>query len=49
MPAGDFVRWAKILLDVLGQLRLVADPAIARKAQSAADLIRRGVVAWTEY
>ena len=49
LPAGDFVRWAKMLIDVLGQIRLLADPQLASKAQSAADRIRRGVVAWTEY
>lgn len=59
MTAGDFVRWAKQLLDVLGQLAgLVPEPstdaraaealtALARTAAEASLDVGRGVVAWS--
>ena len=55
MQAGDFVRWTKQLIDLLGQIAVAApDPeggaesvAVARTARSAADLLRRGVVAYS--
>ena len=50
MPAGDFVRWCKQLLDLLEQIASMptADPssvAVAANARTALGLIRRGVVA----
>jgi ATP-dependent RNA helicase HelY len=54
MQAGDFVRWTKQVIDLLGQ---VADAALGaddpeaqetgRAARAAADLLRRGVVAYS--
>jgi ATP-dependent RNA helicase HelY len=55
MQAGDFVRWTKQLIDLLGQIAVAASgpeggassPAVARSARSAADLLRHGVVAYS--
>jgi ATP-dependent RNA helicase HelY len=50
LPAGDFVRWAKQLVDLLGQVGQAAgpaDPDLRRTADAAVDAIRRGVVAYT--
>jgi len=53
MTAGDFVRWCKQLVDLLGQIALVADelpPAgaeLRRTTRTAIDAVRRGVVAYT--
>jgi len=47
MAAGDFVRWAKQTIDLLDQLSVVADGDVGRKARSALDLIRRGIVAYS--
>ncbi len=49
LAAGDFVRWTKQVIDVLGQLAQVPSlpaefSAVARKS---IDLLRRGVVAYT--
>ena len=45
LAAGDFVRWAKQVIDLLDQLGTAADPAIGGTARRAIDGIRRGVVA----
>jgi ATP-dependent RNA helicase HelY len=46
ISGGDFVRNVKQLIDLLRQLGEVApDPATARGAREAADLLFRGVVA----
>ncbi|WP_419993561.1 DEAD/DEAH box helicase [Streptomyces boninensis] len=49
MPAGDFVRWCKQLVDVLGQIAAAApqDGTVARAARKAVDEVRRGVVAYS--
>ena len=53
MTAGDFVRWCKQLIDLLGQVALVADElspsggALRRTTRAAIDAVRRGVVAYT--
>ncbi|NGN64284.1 DEAD/DEAH box helicase [Streptomyces sp. A7024] len=49
MPAGDFVRWCKQLVDVLGQIAAAAPPdgTVARAARKAVDEVRRGVVAYS--
>ena len=52
LPAGDFVRWSKQLIDVLGQ---IADAArlqpggepVGAAARKAVDVLRRGVVAYS--
>ncbi|MBW5482035.1 DEAD/DEAH box helicase [Streptomyces bambusae] len=50
MPAGDFVRWCKQVIDVLGQIAAAA-PAegstVARNARKAVDALLRGVVAYS--
>lgn len=45
IAAGDFVRWAKQTLDILGQIADVSAPATAVRVRRAAESIRRGVVA----
>ncbi|ALE92141.1 RNA helicase [Arthrobacter alpinus] len=49
LAAGDFVRWTKQVIDLLGQLSTVPGmPAhFSRLCKSAIDLLRRGVVAYT--
>lgn len=48
MPAGDFVRWCKQLIDVLGQIAAAApDGSVARNARRAVDGLLRGVVAYS--
>ena len=46
MPAGDFVRWCKQLIDALGQIASAAarDDPVRTMAMRAADLLKRGVV-----
>lgn len=45
LPAGDFVRWCKQVIDCLGQIASAAgqDP-VRESANRAADLLKRGVV-----
>ena len=47
LAAGDFVRWCKQLIDLLGQISqaAAADPELATTARAALDAVRRGVVA----
>jgi ATP-dependent RNA helicase HelY len=47
MPAGDFVRWARQVLDLLGQLSEAGDAELRRTARSAMDAVRRGVLAYS--
>jgi ATP-dependent RNA helicase HelY len=58
MQAGDFVRWTKQLIDLLGQIAVAArdtdgeattgkTSAVGRTARAAAELLRRGVVAYS--
>ena len=49
MPAGDFVRWCKQIIDVLGQLAVAApeDGTVGPTARRAVDAMRRGVVAYS--
>src|SRR5699024_11446450 len=44
LTAGDFVRSARLVLDVLAQVGQVAGPDLARTARSAVGSLRRGVV-----
>ena len=52
LTAGDFVRWCKQLIDLLGQVALVAEdlspsgPDLRRTTRRAMDAVRRGVVAY---
>jgi len=47
LAPGDFVRWCKQLLDLLGQVALIAEPPVRGTAQEAISAVRRGVVAWS--
>ncbi|MDX3096841.1 DEAD/DEAH box helicase [Streptomyces sp. ME19-03-3] len=49
MPAGDFVRWTKQLIDVLGQIADAAPDGspVRRTARKAVDGLLRGVVAYS--
>ncbi|MGN6687963.1 MAG: DEAD/DEAH box helicase [Actinomycetales bacterium] len=49
LPAGDFVRWVKQVVDLLGQIADAADEesGVRRTAQRAIDGLRRGVVAYS--
>ena len=46
LPAGDFVRWCRQVLDLLDQVRNAGpDAGLRQRAKRAIDDIRRGVVA----
>lgn len=48
MTAGDFVRWTKQVIDLLGQvIQAGAGRPVAEQARIAADLIDRGVIAYS--
>ena len=45
LAGGDFVRWAKQVIDSLDQIAHVAPPELAEVARAAIPTIRRGIVA----
>jgi ATP-dependent RNA helicase HelY len=47
MSAGDFVRWIRQLLDLLGQIAQAADDEVRPTAERAMEALRRGVVAYS--
>jgi ATP-dependent RNA helicase HelY len=49
MPAGDFVRWCKQVIDVLGQISAAAPAgsSVGKNARKAVDGLLRGVVAYS--
>jgi ATP-dependent RNA helicase HelY len=50
MPAGDFVRWCKQVIDVLGQVAAAAPregSTVTKNARKAVDAVLRGVVAYS--
>jgi ATP-dependent RNA helicase HelY len=49
LPPGDFVRWTKQLLDLLGQVAdaAPADSSVRATARAAGDALKRGVVAYS--
>ncbi|MFC9396129.1 DEAD/DEAH box helicase [Streptomyces sp. NPDC057027] len=50
MPAGDFVRWCKQVIDVLGQIAAAApkeNSTVSKNARKAVDALLRGVVAYS--
>jgi ATP-dependent RNA helicase HelY len=47
LSAGDFVRWCKQLIDLLGQIAAAADEETAPIAEAAISAVRRGVVAYS--
>ena len=48
LPAGDFVRWARQVLDLLGQIAEVpgVSTPVRETARQAMDQINRGVLAY---
>jgi ATP-dependent RNA helicase HelY len=44
---GDFVRWVKQVIDLLEQVAAAATESVAAVARSAAETMRRGVIAYT--
>jgi ATP-dependent RNA helicase HelY len=47
MPAGDFVRWARQVVDLLGQItQATGVPAMRERAAAAIDALQRGVLAY---
>ncbi|SFR77720.1 ATP-dependent RNA helicase HelY [Agromyces sp. CF514] len=46
LAAGDFVRVAKQVVDLLDQVSIVADAELGATARAAIDAVRRGVVAY---
>ncbi|WP_370152746.1 DEAD/DEAH box helicase [Streptacidiphilus sp. EB129] len=49
MPAGDFVRWIRQLIDVLGQIANAAPEggSVRSAARKAVDGLRRGIIAYS--
>ncbi|MFC7244632.1 DEAD/DEAH box helicase [Catellatospora aurea] len=49
MPAGDFVRWARQVIDLLGQIADAtgAPSSLRETARTAMDAVNRGVLAYT--
>jgi ATP-dependent RNA helicase HelY len=49
MSAGDFVRWARQVIDLLGQLAQAAAPSspVRARARDAMDALNRGVLSYT--
>ncbi|QDZ13713.1 DEAD/DEAH box helicase [Humibacter ginsenosidimutans] len=47
LPAGDFVRWSKQVIDLLDQLSGVATGTLAIVARDALVAVRRGIVAYS--
>jgi ATP-dependent RNA helicase HelY len=50
MPAGDFVRWARQVVDLLGQLGEAAGSTspLRATARAAVDAVRRGILAYRD-
>ncbi len=47
LSPGDFVRWTKQVIDLLGQIAEAADSSIGLRAREAAALIDRGVIRYS--
>lgn len=47
LAAGDFVRWAKQIIDLLDQIAVVTRGKVSTNARAAIDLVRRGVIAYS--
>lgn len=47
--AGDFIRWAKQIIDLLDQIAQSDNPEIADTARNAVDKVKRGIVAYSFY
>jgi ATP-dependent RNA helicase HelY len=50
IPAGDFVRWARQVVDLLGQLAEAAGPdsPLRETARMAVRAVRRGILAYRD-
>ena len=47
LQPGDFVRWSKQVIDLLGQIAIAAtDPVIKERARKASSAMDRGIVSW---
>ncbi len=46
LTPGDFVRWCKQVIDLLGQLQHLGEPGLSDRARDASDAISRSVVAY---
>ncbi len=46
---GDFIRWAKQVIDALDQIAQSADGKISETAKNAIDQVKRGIVAYSFY
>ncbi|MEY3561354.1 MAG: hypothetical protein RL068_506, partial [Actinomycetota bacterium] len=46
---GDFIRWAKQLIDLLDQIAKGADGSLKQTAKQAMDQVKRGIVAYSYY
>jgi ATP-dependent RNA helicase HelY len=47
VTAGDFVRWTRQVIDLLGQITTVADDSLADRSRRAIALLDRGVVSYS--
>jgi ATP-dependent RNA helicase HelY len=47
VTAGDFVRWTRQVIDLLGQITTVADDSLADRSRRAITLLDRGVVSYS--
>ena len=47
LTAGDFVRWCKQLVDVLGHIATIADEPVRSTARASLAAVRRGVVTYS--
>jgi ATP-dependent RNA helicase HelY len=47
--AGDFIRWAKQVIDLLDQIAQTDDEALAKTAKQSVDSVKRGIVAYSYY
>jgi ATP-dependent RNA helicase HelY len=49
ITAGDFVRWSRQVIDMLGQISQALEPGnpLRDTANAAADAVNRGVVAYS--
>jgi ATP-dependent RNA helicase HelY len=46
---GDFIRWAKQVIDALDQIAQSSEGAISETAKNAIDQVKRGIVAYSFY
>jgi len=46
---GDFIRWAKQVIDALDQISQTANEKLAETAKNAVDAVKRGIVAYSFY